>query len=152
MNNKDILRLSNIFTKIGERLKSDPGFIDRLEKTVTSDEKDSELTTIDFEKINSLDLFQLIRDKSQNEVDEMLSSFTLKELRGILKKYRFGSSSKLKTTEQLRKFIINQLVQRKTDVFQNSTVGQKENETGAAIGDNIETQNDTNSNTTKEIA
>lgn len=152
MNNKDIVRLSTIFTNIGERLKSDPRFIDRLEKLVTSDEKDAELATIDFEKINSLDLFQLIRDKSQNEVDEMLSSFTLKELREILKKYRFGSSSKLKTTEQLKKFIINQLVQRKTDVFQNPTVVQKENEASATTGDNTETHDDPNPNATKELA
>ena len=119
MNNKEANNLGVMLVRIGERLKSNPDFFTQLEDFINSYEREGQRTNVDSVKIDSLDLFQLIREKSQDEVDHLLAEFSIKELRELLKKYRFGSSSKLKTPTQIRKYIFNQLVQRKTDVFQN---------------------------------
>lgn len=118
MTTNESKKLGDLFIKIGQNLKSNPTFINELETLLKNDTDTSKQFAIDFEKINQIDLFQLIRDKTENEVRMMLSEFNIKELREILKKYRFGSPSKLKTDYQIKEYILNQLTQRKTDVFQ----------------------------------
>lgn len=113
----DNKRIGEIFIKIGQYLKNNPQFINQLEELLKLQEAPVQEMSIDFEKINKLDLFQAIREKTEIEVEQSLSDFNIKELREILKKYRFGSPSKLKTIPQIKEHIIHQLRQRKTDVF-----------------------------------
>ena len=117
---RDTKKLGDILIEIGQKINQDPSFIGQLDKFVNSSTKTDKDSIINFEKINSIDLFNLIREKTEKEVEDTLSEFNIKELREILKKYRFGSPSTLRTNVQLKKYILNQLNQRKTDVFRNT--------------------------------
>jgi|GEM_PF-6176677 len=119
MTKKDNKQVGEILIKLGQALKTNPLLITQLEEFLNLQKGFASDTAIDFEKIGNLDLFQLIRERTEDEVDQILSSFNLKELREILKRYRFGSPSKLKTPSQIKHHILHQLRQRKTDVFHN---------------------------------
>lgn len=117
---KQTKKISEILIEIGKKINEDPKFLDELSKFMNSPLSASKQIDIDIAKINSLDLFQLIRENTEEEVEDKLSDFNIKELREILKKYRFGSPSTLRTTPQIKKYILNQLMQRKTDVFRSN--------------------------------
>jgi hypothetical protein len=114
---KETKKVGEILIRIGVLLNENPLFIKRLEEFINSSTSPEKETSIDFAKVNNIDLFHLIREKPLDEVENILNDFTVKELRELLKKYRFGSPSKLKTQSQIKYYIINQLNQRKTDVF-----------------------------------
>jgi hypothetical protein len=114
---KEAKKVGEILIRIGVLINENPLFINRLEEFISSSTLIKNDIPIDFDKINKIDLFQLIREKSEGEVENILSDFSIKELRELLKKYHFGSSSKLKTQSQIKFHIMNQLNQRKTDVF-----------------------------------
>jgi len=120
MATKEIKKVSEILIRIGVLLNENPSFINQLEEFISLSTTLTKETPIDFDKIDKIDLFQLIREKTEDQVESILSDFTVKELREILKKYHFGSPSKLRTPSQIRQYILNQLNQRKTDVFHNS--------------------------------
>lgn len=117
MTTNESKRLGELLIKIGQNLKNNPAFISQLEGLLKIDENTAKQLPIDFDKINNIDLFLLIREKTEIEVEQILSDFNIKELRELLKKFHFGSSSKLKTVPQIKSHILNQLLQRKTDVF-----------------------------------
>lgn len=127
MTTNEIKRLGEVLIKIGQNLKNNPSFISQLEGLLKIDENMAKQISIDFDKINNIDLFQLIREKTEGEVEQILSDYNIKELRELLKKYHFGSSSKLKTVVQIKAHILNQLVQRKTDVFHTHQDGDNTN-------------------------
>lgn len=116
---KEIKKVGEILIKIGQVLNDNPSFINDLEKFIASASSQKKQNNVDFEKINNIHLFQLIREKSESDVENILSDLTVIELRELLKIYRFGSPAKLKTALQLQHYILNQLRQRKTDVFHN---------------------------------
>jgi hypothetical protein len=118
MTTKEIEKLGQMLIEIGTRLKQDPQLMKQLEEFLQIvRQKDEKSVFVDLDKVNRIDLFQLAREKNSEELANILSSFNLKELREILKKYRFGSPSKLKTGSQIINYILNQLNQRKIDVF-----------------------------------
>lgn len=120
MTTKEMKKVGDVMTRLGQKIAEDPTFIDELDKFLLRAINESKPANIDMAKINNVDLFQLIRERNEDYIDLILSDFNLKELRELLKKYRFGSPSTLKTTSQIKSYIINQLRQRKTDVFRNN--------------------------------
>jgi|WetSurMetagenome_2_1015567.scaffolds.fasta_scaffold108794_2 hypothetical protein len=118
MMKNDFEKFGDILIKIGKRIKDNPLFINKLEKFLDSElDNPEKKLLIDDEKIEKLDLYNIAKDKTADELDIILSEFSLYELKAILKKYRFGVSNKLKTSEQIRPYIINQLKKRSIDVF-----------------------------------
>jgi hypothetical protein len=120
MANNQFKKFSDLLVKITNLANNDPLFINKLEMFINSNNELEIKPSLDQNRINEIDLFQIIREKKEEEVEKILSEFNVYELRAILKKYRFGSPSKLKTVSQLKNYILNQLRQRKTDVFQNA--------------------------------
>lgn len=110
-------KFGDILVKITTLANNDPLFINKLEVFINNSEGPSSKPVVDQKKIDEIDLFSLIRENKEI-VEQILSELSIAELRAILKKYHFGSSSKLKTPLQLKNYILNQLNQRKTDVFQ----------------------------------
>ncbi|MBE9597863.1 hypothetical protein [Pedobacter sp. MC2016-24] len=127
MGQKEVKQVSKVLIKLGNILNENPSFLYELDEFLDKSQNIEMEKSIDEEKINSIDLFKLIREKTEDELDIALEVFNIKELREILKKYRFGSPSKLRSTSQIRGFIINQLKQRKTDVFQIQGANQESN-------------------------
>ena len=118
MNPKLNAKLGDILIKIGDRIKEDPSFLNQLEKLLDSKTPvKEEKTPIDLTKIADLDLYYLAKHKSDQELESILFEFSSLELKGILKKYRFGVSPNHKTAKQIVPFVIHQVRQRTTDVF-----------------------------------
>lgn len=126
MASRETQKFGTIIKAIGEKIIRNPKFLEDLEyflksypgKDVKAEDK------IDYEKINNLNIFQLSKEKTETELENILSNFSLKELRELLKKYHLRSPSKLKTTASLIKYAVLQLKQRNTDVFR-STANDK---------------------------
>lgn len=112
-------KFGNIFKAIGEKIIGNPKFLEDLEHFLKSypDKNEFVNENIDYDKINRVNLIQLGKEKTEEELEEILSDFSLKELRELLKKYHLGSPSKLKTNVSLIKYAVFQLKQRSTDVF-----------------------------------
>lgn len=130
--NKNDKKIAEILIKIGQCLRDNPDFINQLDAFLNAQKNTNKSEQINLATVASLDLFQLIREEAESKVEERLLNLNIKELRELLKKYRFGSSSKIKTEKQIVDHIMNQLRQRKIDVFQspkneNSNLAKSDN-------------------------
>lgn len=125
MSSKISEKIGEILIKLGTKLKNDPDFIEDLEALldgVNSENADTDPSNgvPRQEKIDELDLYELAKSKTDEELEKVLTEFSVKELKIILKKYHFGVSSKQRTAKLIIPHIINHLRKRTTDVFKDS--------------------------------
>ena len=132
-------KLSDILIKLGYKLKNDPEFILEIEKILNSNltvtdqsnknipkikvkkvsTKSLQNTPVINSKIEEFDLYSLAESKTDDELINLLFTFSVPELKMVLKKYHFGISPKQKTASLMVPFIVDQVRKRTKDVFRN---------------------------------
>jgi hypothetical protein len=116
MAKKDIKRIGEVINTIFTLADKDVNFITRIEEFLTSCQAPVPVTPVKPAKkiaeasnntLDKIDLFQLIREQPETEVEKMLDGLTVKDLKQLLKRYHFGSPSKLKSAAQVKDYILN---------------------------------------------
>ena len=121
MTEKENKEIAQLLINIGKAIQNNPDFIKKLDTFIKKNSKPLPKEKINLEKINSTDLYKLSKEKTIGEIEAILADFSLKELKAISKKYRFGNPSKIRTVAKMQEHIINQLQKRQTDVFRDTS-------------------------------
>lgn len=113
--------IAEVLILIGKRMQSDPDFINILYQFL--EEKSSKNVILNDSKatIEKIDFYEMIKNNNISEIQNVLEQFNTRELKHIIKKYRFSVPINLKTEKYLREYIIKQLTQRTTDVFMDNS-------------------------------
>ncbi len=120
MSKKDSSNIAQLLINLGKAIQNDSSIIPKLEEFLKENTKSTKSEEIDFEKINSLDLYALVKTKSEEEINSLMSEFSLKELKAISKKYHFGVPPRIRSAKKMKEHIFHQLQKRNVDVFINS--------------------------------
>jgi hypothetical protein len=111
--------IGEIFIKIGQKINERPDFISTLYKLLDMNTNEKEREIFNKNEIDAIDFYNLAKNNGINEIDKILNSYNVPQLKFICKKYHFSIPTKSRTEKSLRDHIINQFSQRSTDVFIN---------------------------------
>lgn len=116
ISDKDIKSFAKVLIKIGEILQENPQILTQLIEKESPDKPDNELSKEEQEKLESIKIFEITREKNKDEIMNLFKEYNDKELRYIIKFNKMGSS-KAKSVQTLSEYIANFITKRTTDVF-----------------------------------
>lgn len=116
ISDKDIKSFAKVLIKIGEILQENPQILTQLIEKESPDKPDNELSKEEQEKLESIKIFEITREKNKDEIMNLFKEYNDKELRYIINFNNMGSS-KAKSVQTLSEYIANFITKRTTDVF-----------------------------------
>jgi len=116
----DIESFSRVLREFSQVVESDPdAFLALLERSVAhrnqSPVKLSSNTSYS-SRVQDVDLYSFAKQGTEDQLVELLRTFSVDELKELLKKYSLGYT-KLRTVDSIAQYIAGQMKKRTTDVF-----------------------------------
>lgn len=115
---KDIAVFGKVLVEIGSAIKNNPSLLLDIVNATT----DSKRAVKDKEgigdKVKSLNIFEVFKDRKKSEIEGELLVFNKEELKFLIKTFSLGST-KFNSVDKLADFIADQVSKRTTDVFIN---------------------------------
>jgi len=128
MNNistEEIKTFGKILGLVGKLIEKDPELIVNLLKSsnkgkegADKSSKSSEVKTLSLNGLDTTLLFDMAKEKSKEELINILKKHDANQLRSVIKQLSFGSI-RSKSIPMLSEYIADQLKKRTTDVFRN---------------------------------
>ncbi len=118
INDKDLQTFFEVLKKLQKIYESDKSsFMYFIGRTVVGDKKKTgDSSTVNNEALNTINLFDMAKSMSKEEMIDKLMQFNIKELKILQKKYNLGGSN-IKSQKGIVEYIVDQMQKRSVDVF-----------------------------------
>lgn len=118
ISDKDLQTFFEVLKKLQKIYESDKtSFMYFIGRTVTNEQKkNSDSSIVNNEALDAINLFDMAKSTTEEEMIKQLMQFNIKELKFLQKKYNLGGSN-IKSQKAIVEYIVDQMQKRSVDVF-----------------------------------
>lgn len=120
ISDKDLQTFFEVLKNLQKIYESDKtSFMYFIGRTVTNEQKkNSDSSIVNSEALDAINLFDMAKSTTEEEMIKQLMQFNIKELKFLQKKYNLGGSN-IKSQKTIVEYIVDQMQKRSVDVFRN---------------------------------
>lgn len=118
ISDKDLQTFFEVLKKLQKIYESDKtSFMYFIGRTVNNEQKkNSDSSIVNSEVLDAINLFDMAKSTTEEEMIKQLMQFNIKELKFLQKKYNLGGSN-IKSQKAIVEYIVDQMQKRSVDVF-----------------------------------
>ena len=115
---RDLQTFFEVLKKLQKIYESDKtSFMYFIGRTIANGQKkNSDSSVVNSDALESINLFDMVKSTSKEEMIKKLMQFSIKELKFLQKKYNLGGSN-IKSQKSIVEYIVDQMQKRSVDVF-----------------------------------